>query len=79
MKQIKLYGSSQCHKTQYYKTFFETRNFNYAFLDVKKNTEFALELRNLYQNEGLHFPTILVEGKRLRNPNDKELIKWLNK
>lgn len=79
MKNITLYGSSNCHKTNYYKTFFESRNLQFTFRDVLKYENFALELRNLYPNNDLHFPTILIDDKRLRNPNDKELLKWLNK
>ena len=69
----------RCHKTQYYKTFFETRNVNYMFLDVEKNSLFAEELRSLYENRKLNFPTINIGKKKLRNPTDKELNKWLTK
>ncbi|WP_237274403.1 glutaredoxin family protein [Tenacibaculum ovolyticum] len=76
---IKLYGAERCHKTQYYKTFFKTRNLHYAFLDVEKNEIFAKELRDLYENRKLNFPTILIGKKKLRNPTEKELNKWLEK
>ena len=75
---IKLFGTERCHKTQYYKTFLETRNLYYAFLDVKKNELFAEELRNLYENRKLNFPTITINDKKLRNPSDKDLIKWID-
>lgn len=76
---IKLFGTEKCHKTQYYKTFLETRNLDYAFLDVIENEDFAEELRNLYENRKLNFPTITINSKKLRNPSDKDLQKWLNK
>ena len=76
---IKLYGAERCHKTKYYKTFFETRNLDYAFLDVEQNLLFAEELRSLYENRKLNFPTITIGKKKLRNPTDKELNKWLDK
>ena len=38
--------------------------------------EAAEELRSLYETGKLNFPTILVNEKKLRNPTDKELIKW---
>lgn len=76
---IKLYGAERCHKTQYYKAFFQTRNLDYAFFDVEQNQYFAEELRNLYENKKLNFPTITIGKKRLRNPTDKELNKWLDK
>ena len=76
---IKLFGTENCHKTQYYKTFLETRNLDYEFLDVKKNKIFAEELRNLYENRKLNFPTITINDKKLRNPSDKDLLKWIDK
>ena len=79
MKRIVLYGSSKCHKSNYYQRFFESRNLNYTFQDVIKNESLAQELCSLYPNGNLHFPTVLIDNKRLRNPNDKELLKWLKK
>ena len=76
---IKLYGSKSCHKSDYYKTFLETRNLNYVFLDVIDSELNAEELRNLYENRKLNFPTILLGKKKLRNPSDYELDKWINK
>lgn len=76
---IKLYGAQRCHKTQYYQNYLKTRNISYAFFDVKKNELYAEELRNLYENRRLNFPTITIGKKRLRNPTDKELNKWLQK
>lgn len=76
---IKLYGTSRCHKTDYYKTFLETRNLNYEFLDVEKNSDHAEELRNLYENRKLNFPTLTINDKKLRNPSDSDLLKWIEK
>ena len=76
---IKLFGTESCHKTQYYKTFLEARNLNYAFSDVKKDAFYAQELRNLYENRKLNFPTITINDKKLRNPSDKDLQKWIDK
>lgn len=76
---IKLYGANRCHKTQYYIQFLKDLNLNFDFLDVEKNEQFAQELRNLYENKKLNFPTITINNKKLRNPTDKELIKWLEK
>ena len=76
---IKLYGTKRCHKTHYYKTFLETRNLDYVFLDVISNEENAAELRNLYQNKKLNFPTIIHNDKKLRNPSGADLQKWIDK
>jgi len=74
---IKLYGTERCHKTKYYKAFLKDRNAEYDFLDIEKNKDFAEELRSLYENGKLNFPTITIGNKRLRNPSDKELNKNL--
>jgi arsenate reductase-like glutaredoxin family protein len=76
---IKLYGTEKCHKTNYYKIFLETRNVDYAFLDITQNEANAEELRNLYENRKLNFPTITILNKKLRNPSDKELQKQIDK
>ncbi len=76
---IKLYGAERCHKTQYYKRFLEDLNLEFQFLDVESNQNFANELRRLYTNNKLNFPTLTIGQKKLRNPTDQELMKWLNK
>ena len=74
---IKLYGTERCHKTKYYQAFFKNKNVEYIFLDVEKDQAFTEELRSLYENRKLNFPTITIGKKKLRNPSDKELNKNL--
>jgi len=74
---IKLYGTERCHKTKYYQLFLERNNIEYTFFDVENNENFAEDLRNLYSNRKLNFPTFLVGDKRLRNTSEKELNKYL--
>jgi arsenate reductase-like glutaredoxin family protein len=80
---IKLFGAERCHKTQYYKAFLKTRGLSplldFEFLDVEQNECFAEELRNLYENRKLNFPTITINDKKLRNPSYKDLQKWIDK
>ena len=76
---IRLYGTEGCHKTQYYKTFLDKKGLEYTFLDVEANESFAQELRNLYANKKLNFPTITIGKKKLRNPSDMYLNKWITK
>tara|TARA_R110000787_G_scaffold70646_9_gene157080 strand:+ start:14760 stop:15002 length:243 start_codon:yes stop_codon:yes gene_type:complete len=76
---IKLYGVDSCHKTQYYLRFLTKLNKDFVFLDVEKNEEHANELRSLYTNGKLNFPTITINSKKLRNPSDDELSKWIDK
>ncbi|WP_298781958.1 glutaredoxin family protein [uncultured Polaribacter sp.] len=58
---------------------FIPHNLDYAFLDVEKNLKYAEELRNLYSNKKLNFSTIAIHHKKLRNPSEKELQKWIDK
>lgn len=75
--EILLYGAARCHKTLYYMEFMDNRNIQYMFRDVERHEVYAQEVRALYRNGKLNFPTIRVGEKRLRNPSDKELLKWL--
>lgn len=77
--EVILYGTQRCHKTQYYKSFLDERNINYALLDVETNAVYADRLRNLYKSGELNFPTITIGDKKLRNPSVKKLEKWLDK
>ena len=76
---IKLYGGVACHKTNYYKDLLNKTNLPYLFLDVVQDKIAAEELRALYTNRKLNFPTITIGSKKLRNPNEVELERWLNK
>ena len=76
---IKLYGAEDCHKTNYYKILLNKTELPYQFLDVELNKNNAEELRCFYENRKLNFPTITIGEKKLRNPNEEDLEKWLNK
>lgn len=76
---IHLYGAERCHKTQYYRKLLTEKGFDHKFYDVEENATYAAKLRSLYTNNKLNFPTITIGDKKLRNPNDKELNKWLYK
>lgn len=74
---VKLYGAQRCRKTRYYQAFLENQNLDYQFLDVEENENYAEELKGLYQNRKLNFPTLTINTKKLRNPTDTELLQWL--
>ena len=76
---IKLYGADGCHKTHYYQILLDKIGLPYQFLDVEKNEDHAEELRGLYENRKLNFPTITIGTKKLRNPYKEELHKWIKK
>ena len=76
---IILYGAERCHKTKYYQSFLKNENLKFTFLDVEENETNANALKSLYANKKLNFPTITIGNKRLRNPSDKDLKKWIEK
>nr|WP_321243984.1 glutaredoxin family protein [uncultured Psychroserpens sp.] len=76
---IKLYGADRCHKTQFYINFLNETGLQYEFLDVEISENHANDLRGLYENKKLNFPTITIGSKKLRNPHTEDLKKWLSK
>lgn len=71
--------SDYADKRQYYQRFLDQLNLDYTFLDVESNERHAEELRSLYKNRKLNFPTITIGEKILKNPSDLELNKWIGK
>ena len=69
--EIKLYGSERCHKTQYYIDFLNTEGLGFQFLDVEAHPKFADELRALYENGRLNYPTLTIGGKSSGTPRKK--------
>jgi predicted GNAT family acetyltransferase len=63
----------------YYQTLLDQIGLPYSFLDVVENEAFAMELRSLYANGKLNFPTITIGTKKLRNPRKEELLSWMHK
>ncbi len=76
---IKIYGAARCHKSQFYLQYFKDSPFDIVFLDVEKNSKHEEELRTLYENRKLNFPTLVINGKKLRNPRTYEIEKVLKK
>ena len=74
---IKIYGATRCHKTQFYIKFLNETGWHYEFLDIEKNKDHAEELRGLFKNRKLNFPTITIGSKVLRNPKTEHLETWL--
>ncbi len=76
---IKLYGAADCHKTNYYKLVLDEIAVPYEFLDVEAHEGHTAELRGLYENGKLNFPTITIGKKKMRNPYKEDIKKWINK
>ena len=76
---VTLYGTARCHKTQYYQLLLDNMGIYYEFLDVEQDEVHAETLRGLYENRRLHFPTLTIGEKKLRNPSKEVLTKWLDK
>lgn len=76
---VKLYGAQTCHKTRYYQEVLNKLGVSFQFLDVVLSANAAEELKSLYSNGKLNFPTITIGTKKLRNPKKEDLIKWIHK
>ncbi len=74
---IKLFGHKDCHKTKMYQSYLKEKGIQFVFRDVHESDDAANELRSLYENGRLNFPTILIGTKKLRNPKFNDLDKWL--
>ena len=77
--QLIIYGAERCHKCVFYKQYLTDKGLKPQFLDVEENEGHAEALRALYTTGKLNFPTLLVGGKKLRNPATSLLDKWLVK
>lgn len=76
---VVLYGAAGCHKTQFYQRYLKDRHIPFAFKDVRQDDLAAQQLKALYTSGRLNFPTLVVAGKKLRNPSTSQLEKWLIK
>ena len=75
---IKIYGALRCHKSCFF-FYFKSKKLDVEFLAVEKDKTAAKELRSLYTSGKLNFPTIVLGGKKLRNPRTIDLEKRLIK
>lgn len=74
---VRLYGSAECFKTRVYADFLAKRDVSFTLRDVEHDECAADELRSLYSDGDLKFPTLLVQDKRLRNPDMRALDRAL--
>lgn len=77
--EVIVYGAALFHKTNHYKEVLTKKGVSYKFFDVEEHEQHATTLRNLYESRKLNFPTITIGTKKLRNPREAELDKWLKK
>ncbi len=77
MSNVRLYGAKRCVKSRLYEEALNARGVSYTFLDVENDEAAANELRLLYADRDLKYPTFLIAGKRVRNPSMRELDRTL--
>lgn len=74
--EVTLFGELLCHKTRFYQRALEERGVVYKLAEVDRDREAAKELAALTGSVD-KFPTLLIKGRKLRNPSipalDKEL------
>lgn len=74
---VQVYGTAACEKTGAYLAFLRERGVAHTFLDVSANAQAAEHLGTLFPDGKAHFPTIVLGGRRLRNPDFRQLEKEL--
>lgn len=72
-----LYGKARCSKTMFYLDELTKRQIQVEFKDIGEDKKAAHDLRRLYDDGKLRFPTLVITGKRLRNPTLPNLDKHL--
>lgn len=77
--EIILYGAQRCSKTRFYQDWLKEHHCAFTFKDVEQSKEAEVELRALYDTGRLNFPTLMIGDKKLRNPSESTLQKWLSK
>ncbi len=74
---VRVYGAKRCHKSRLYENALTERGVPHILRDVEEDDEAARELRLLYPDGALKFPTLLIKGKRVRNPSLRDLDRVL--
>ena len=80
MPPVRLYGAYRCHKTRLYAAELKEHGVDFILRDVEDDAEAAVELRALFGNDPdghTKFPTLLINGKRVRNPRLRDLVRIL--
>lgn len=77
MSHVKLFGSAHCGKSRYYENALKEREVDYNFLDVEAKADAASELRQLYTDGDLKYPSLLIGTTLLRNPSLRDLDRKL--
>ena len=74
---VRVYGTKRCHKSRFYEDALAEREVDYCLRDVEADPDAAEELKLLFPNGALNFPTLLIQGKRVRNPSERDLDRAL--
>ena len=77
MNIVRVFGARRCHKSRFYEDALCDRGVAYILRDVEEDEDATAELRLLYADGGLKFPTLLIRGKRVRNPTLRDLDRQL--
>lgn len=75
--EVILYGRSGCHKCHHYIHLLKKHQVEFTFKDVTKSVKAQLELDNFFTTGIGKIPTFIINGKKIRNPKDEELLKRL--
>ena len=76
MDSIILFGTRDCHKVRFYMDALQGRGLAFRLAEVDRDAEAARHLTELTGNAD-RFPTLLIAGRKLRNPSLIDLDKAL--
>ena len=74
---VTIFGRDDCKKARVYQRALEERGVPYHFAAINQDPEAAAALAALYVDGALKAPTLLIKGRRLRNPTIHDLEKVL--
>ncbi len=77
MTDAKLYALGGCRKGRIYAHLLRSRGIEFDFCDIEVSPNAAAELRKLFNDGNLKSPTLVIGGKKLRNPSERELDRVL--
>ena len=70
---IKLYGAEWCSDCVVVKSFFDSKNIEYEYIDITDNAK-AISFVEKINNGKRIIPTIVINGKTYTNPGISKLI-----
>lgn len=75
-KRIELYGADWCLKSSNLRNYMQSQWIEFDDFNVETDKDAEERVRKFYDGK-LKFPTVVIDGKHIKNPSLKELDKFL--